>query len=128
MENVLLESCSISPKISILLITIFYSLNKLTHYVIREIPLLWFQSYLSNRQQFVTYNGISPSVMTVKCGVPQGSILGPPLSLICINDLANVCAHCLPISFADDTNIFVSGVGMFYISEILSMELVEWSQ
>ena len=89
---------------------------------------MWFHSYLSNKQQFVTYNGISPSVMTVKCGVPQGSILGPRLSLIYINDLANVCSPCLSILFADDTNLFVSGVDMSYISDILSMELAELEQ
>ena len=103
-------------------------LTKLSHYGIRGVPLLWFQSYLSNRQQFVTYNGVSSSVKTVKCGVPQGSILGPLLFLIYINDLVNVCSHCLPILFADDTNLFVSGVDMSHISEIVSKELAELSQ
>ena len=103
-------------------------LTKLSHYGIRGVPLLWFQSYLSNRQQFVAYNGVSSSVKTVKCGVPQGSILGPLLFLIYINDLVNVCSHCLPILFADDTNLFVSGVDMSHISEIVSKELAELSQ
>ena len=103
-------------------------LTKLSHYGIRGVPLLWFQSYLSNRQQFVTHNGVSSSVKTVKCGVPQGSILGPLLVLIYTNDLVNVCSHCLPISFADDTNLFVSGVDMSHISEILSEELAVLSQ
>ena len=91
-------------------------LTKRSHYGIRRVPLLWFQSYLSNRQQFITYNGVSSSVKTVKCGVPQGSILGPLLFLIYINDLVNVCSHCLPILFADDTNLFVSGVDVSHIS------------
>ena len=78
---------------------------------------------------FVTYNGVSSSVKTVKCGVPQGSILGPLLFLIYINDLVNVCSHCLPILFADDTNLFVSGAAdLSYISEILSKELADLSQ
>ena len=51
-------------------------LNELSHYGIRGVPHLWFKSYLSNRQQFVTYNGVSSSVKAVKCGVPQGSIFG----------------------------------------------------
>ena len=57
-------------------------LNKLSHYGIRGVPLLWFQGYSSNRRQFVTYNGVSSSVKTVKCGVPQGSIPGPWLDLM----------------------------------------------
>ena len=106
-------------------------LNKLSHYGIRGVALLWFQGYLSKRQQFVTYNGVSSSVKTVKCGVSQGSILGPLLFLtkcIYINDLVNVCSHCLPILFADHTNLFVSGADLSFISEILSKELADLSQ
>ena len=99
-------------------------LTKLSHYGIRGVPFLWFQGYLSKRQQFVTYNGVSSTVKTVKCGVPQGSIQGPLLFLIYINDLVNVCSHCLPILFSDNTNLFVSGVDMSQMSEIVSKELV----
>ena len=84
-------------------------LNKLSHYGIRGCALKWFESYLSNRKQYVTYNGISSFTKTVKCGVPQGSILGPLLFLIYINDLCYVCKHTFPILFADDTNLFSSG-------------------
>ena len=84
--------------------------------------------YLSNRRQFVTYDDVSSSVRTVKCGVPQGSILGPLLFLTHINDLANVCSQCLPILFADDTNLFVSGDDMSHISELVPKELAELSQ
>merc|ERR1712237_43399 len=70
-------------------------ITKLNHYGIRGIALDWFISYLDNRKQFVTYNGVKSSSQTVKCGVPQGSILGPILYLLYINDLAYICKKTL---------------------------------
>ena len=81
-------------------------LQKLTCYGVRGDTLSWFQSYLNNRYQYVTYNGVSSDKKEVKCGVTQGSILGPLLFLIYINDLSAVCKCSLPILFADDTNLF----------------------
>ena len=104
-------------------------LSKLAHYGIRGCALEWFKSYLSNRTQFVTYNGISSASKTVKCGVPQGSILGPLLFLIYINDLANICHHTLPYLFADDTNLFKSGTDLSSMQKDINVELVgicEW--
>ena len=54
-------------------------LCKLEHYGIRGNALSWFKSYLTDREQFVTFNGISSATKLVSCGVPQGSILGPLL-------------------------------------------------
>ena len=57
-------------------------LHKLKYYGIRGVALNWFQSYLINWRQFVKYNGICSRSQNIKCGVPQGSILGPLLSII----------------------------------------------
>ena len=81
-------------------------LDKLLHYGIRGTAFNWFASYLSNRQQFVQFNETSSSLHLIKCGVPQGSILGPLLFLIYVNDLCDVSKVLDFILFADDTNIF----------------------
>src|ERR1043165_10054525 len=83
-------------------------LHKLEHYGIRGIALQWFKDYLSNRKQYVLYNNCSSKLLSINCGVPQESILGPLLFIIYINDIVN-CSNILHfILFADDTNIFYS--------------------
>ncbi len=81
-------------------------IQKLHHYGIRGIVLEWFQSYLSNRKQTVKFKNVSSSFKDVKCGVPQGSILGPLLFILYVNDCINVSKIFEIIMFADDTNIF----------------------
>ena len=102
-------------------------LDKLYHYGVRGCAYHWFQSYLSNRSQRVTYDGVKSSLGFIKCGVPQGSILGPLLFLLYINDLSSVCKHAFPILFADDTNLFLSGKDGSSLSQTMTSELAQIS-
>ena len=70
---------------------------KLYHYGIWGCLLDWFKSYLTDRKQYVYFDGYSSSMQTVSFGVPQGSILGPLLFVIYVNDLATVSEHILSI-------------------------------
>jgi hypothetical protein len=79
-------------------------LRKLSKIGIRNTELLWFTNYLTNRQQFVHVNGHSSSLINILLGVPQGSILGPILFLLYINDLP-LCSNLTSLLFADDTTL-----------------------
>ena len=98
-------------------------LDKLYLYDIRGVAHQWFSSYLSDRKQSVIYDGYSSSLKTITCGVPQGSILGPLLFLIYINDLTCVSDFFKPILFADDTNLFCTGRDMLSMVDEINREL-----
>ena len=80
-------------------------IDKLNHYGIRGVSNNWFKSYLSNRTQFVSIQGYESDSKPMMHGVPQGSVLGPLLFLIYINDLHEAIQHSHVYHFADDTNL-----------------------
>ena len=100
-------------------------LAKLEHYGIRGNALKWFHSYLTGRQQYVCYDGVNSTHRGIVCGVPQGSILGPVLFLLYINDLANVSDILYSILFADDSNVFISGKNIEHMINTMNGELAK---
>ena len=80
------------------------------HFGMRGIVNNLLSSYLSNRNQYVEINKISSDPQKIKCGVPQGSVLGPILFIMYINDICNASDLLKMILFADDTNLFRSGL------------------
>jgi len=84
-------------------------LSKLKHYGVRGIANKWFKSYLSSRLQFVSVANCQSEVEFILHGVPQGSVLGPLLFLLYINDLHEAIKFSEVTLFADDTNLFQFG-------------------
>ena len=83
----------------------------------------WFESYLLNRKRYVSINGYSSEELTLRHGVPQGSVLGQLLFLIFINDLPNVSKHLIFYLFADDTNIYFESTDLLQIQKVVNREL-----
>ena len=104
-------------------------LEKLRHLGIRGIPNKLLESYLTNRHQYVQINDNKSSMRSINCGVPQGSVLGPLLFILYINDLVNCCSIAKIRIFADDTAVYFacSNITEFINLVTTIMELLdEW--
>ena len=99
-------------------------LQKLSSYGIRGLANRWFQSYLQDREQYVNFKNVLSSKSKIITGVPQGSILGPLLFLLYINDILCKSSELLRfILYADDTNIFYCDNNIEHLCEIVNREL-----
>ena len=106
-------------------------LHKLAHYGIRDKSLKWFENYLTTRLQSVKYNQDISSNLAIGHGVPQGSILGPILFVIYINDLPQCLMKSAIGMYADDTVIYFSATSAGLIKQVLQNDLIyveQWLQ
>ena len=101
----------------------FILLTKLDLYGIQGNEDQWFRSYLSNRKQKVFVSGVESNFLLVKSGVPQGSILGPFLFLICINDFRKATNYFSLRLFADDTSLTATGKDLDVLLQRINSEL-----
>ena len=102
-------------------------LKKLEYYGIAGNNLRWFENYLKDRQQFISFEHNSSKKATITCGIPQVSILGPLLFLLYVNDLHHASKILNPVMFADDTNLFFSHSDINLLFEKMNKELTNVS-
>ena len=104
-------------------------LAKLNQYGIRGVSNNWLKSYLSNRNQYVSINGFDSGLTGINCGVPQGSVLGPLLFLLYINDLNQAIKFCKVHHFSDDTNLLCLSNSIKKLNKLVNTDLkhlVNW--
>ena len=99
-------------------------LYKLNYYGIRGTAFDWFKSYLSGRTQQVQFNNcLSSTIKPITCSVPQGSILGPILFILYVNNFRSCLDFSTNVSFADDNNIFITGKNIQSVYSETNLEL-----
>ena len=103
-------------------------LRKLHKYGIRNCELKWFESYLSNINQIVCYEGKTSNTQNVTIGVPQGTVLGPILFLLYVNNLSNVVKGASINVYADDVVIYASHANIDMVRTNLKASINEVSK
>ena len=104
-------------------------LSKLNKYGIEDMENKWFKSYLNNRNQKCFVNGCLSQNRSLACGIPQGTILGPLLFILYINDLPNCLSYTQPRMYADDTNLSFASDSIDTIEHKMNHDLAnikEW--
>ncbi len=103
-------------------------IEKLENYGIRGVASKWITSYLKDRNQYVMVDNVKSSIKSIGCGVPQGSILGPLLFLIYVNDMWRAVPGSSIKLFADDTNVFMAGSNLSLLCDNVNNELQKLSE
>jgi len=99
-------------------------LSKMDHMGVRGHALGWFKTYLSGRSQYVSIDEVNSTFSSIDMGVPQGSVLGPLLFLLYINDMYRSSVKLKFVHFADDTTVFHSGIGVDEVISDINTELL----
>ena len=104
--------------------TVNHNMSNLLHNGVRGVMQHWFESYLSNRKQYVSIKNCSSSMSNITLGVAQGSVLDPVLILLYINDMYRSSNQMRFVHFADDTTVFASDSDINNVYATVNRELV----